>query len=120
MFPTSRWLVFVAGLIGAAGVAAAAAASHGGESRNLAAISAVFLAHAPALIALGLFGKGRILQGAAVGLVVGTVLFGADLGMREFAGHSLFSGAAPTGGGLMILSWIGIALGGLSLGTRRI
>ncbi|MDP3401654.1 MAG: hypothetical protein Q8R97_11075, partial [Brevundimonas sp.] len=51
-----------AGLIGAVGVASAAASSHGGESRNLAAIAMICLAHGPALLALALAGRGRVLR----------------------------------------------------------
>jgi uncharacterized membrane protein YgdD (TMEM256/DUF423 family) len=106
-----RIILIAAGLIGAVGVMAAAAASHG-ESRNLAAIAAICLAHGPALLALGLMGRGRILMTAGLILVLGTAIFAGDLGMREWFGNGLFVGAAPIGGGAMILGWLGIALGG--------
>lgn len=108
-----RHLLVLAGLMGALGVAAAAAASHG-ESRNLGALATMFLAHAPVLVALGLFGEGRVLSGAGLVLAGGTLLFGGDLAMREFAGQGLFGGAAPLGGGLMMLGWAGLALAGLA------
>lgn len=107
-----RHLLVLAGLMGALGVAAAAAASHG-ESRNLSALAAMFLAHAPVMVALGLFGQGRVLLGAGLVLAGGTLLFGGDLAMREFAGQGVFGGAAPLGGGLMMLGWAGLALAGL-------
>ncbi len=105
----SRLMIFLAGVFGAGGVAAAAAGSHG-DSRNLAAIATILLAHAPAVLAIGLFGKGRVLMGAALVLGLGTLLFGLDLIWREMAGNALVAGIAPVGGGLMILGWIGIAL----------
>jgi uncharacterized membrane protein YgdD (TMEM256/DUF423 family) len=106
-----RIILIAAGLIGAVGVMAAAAASHG-ESRNLAAIAAICLAHGPALLALGLMGRGRVLMTAGLALVLGTAIFAGDLGMREWFGNGFFVGAAPIGGGAMILGWLGIALGG--------
>jgi len=107
-----RHLLSLAGVLGALGVAAAAAASHG-ESRNLSALSTMFLAHAPVLLIVGLAGRGRLIAGAGLILGAGTVTFGADLAMREFMGQGLFSGAAPLGGGLMLLGWLGIAAAGL-------
>ena len=44
--------LLVAGLMGIAGVATAAAASHGSDPRLMAGASAMCLAHAPALVAL--------------------------------------------------------------------
>lgn len=104
-----RLVLAAAGLIGAAGVASAAAASHSGESRNLASIAAICLAHGPALLALALAGHGRLLRSAAILLSVGTIVFAADLGMREWQGHGLFPGAAPIGGVGMIAGWIAVA-----------
>lgn len=105
-----RGLVFCGSLVGACGVAAAAASSHGEAVRNLGALSTIYLAHGPALVAVGIAGRGRIMLGAATALAAGTLLFGADLAMRQWLGHSLFSGAAPLGGGMMILAWVGLAL----------
>ena len=113
-----RVLLVSAGLMGAAGVAAAASASHG-ESRNLSAAATMFLAHAPVLLVLGLWGQGRAFMGAGAALGAGTAIFGVDLAMREYAGHALFAGAAPIGGGLIILGWLGLALAG-ALTTPRI
>lgn len=109
----SRAILAIAGLVGATGVMAAAAASHGGESRNLGAIAAICLAHGPALLALGLAGRGRAFEWAAIILAVGTIVFAGDLGMREWLGHGAFPGAAPLGGGAMIVGWLAVAVGGL-------
>jgi len=43
--------------------------------------------------------------------VVASALFAGDLTLRQFAGHSLFSMAAPTGGTLLIASWLLLAVG---------
>lgn len=106
----TRVTVVAAGIIGAAGVMAAAAASHGGEARNLAAIATICLAHGPALLALGLAGRGRALRIVGLALAAGTIVFAADLGVREWLGHGAFPGAAPLGGVMMILGWLGIAV----------
>lgn len=108
MTSLSRLLLVLAGLIGAAGVAAASAAAHG-ESRNLGAIATIFLAHGPALLAVALAGRGRLLSAAGAVLSLGTILFGADLAMREWGGGALFPGAAPLGGLAMLLGWLGMA-----------
>lgn len=108
-----RVLIGCGGVVGACGVAAAAASSHAESVRNLGALSTIFLAHGPALLALGLAGRGRVMLGAALVLALGTLVFGADLFLREWLGHSLFPGAAPLGGGLMILAWLGLALSAL-------
>lgn len=107
-----RVLLVLAGLIGASGVAAAAGASHA-ESRNLSAIAMVFLAHAPVLVAVSLHGRGGALAVVAGLLALGTLVFGADLAMRDWTGHALFAGAAPMGGVLMILGWLGLAASAL-------
>src|SRR5215217_4264671 len=109
---TGRLVLAAAGMVGAIGVMAAAAASHGGESRNLGAIAAIGLAHGPALLALGLAGRGRVFAVAAGLLGAGTALFLADLGWREGIGGALFPGAAPIGGVLMLLGWIVTAVAG--------
>jgi uncharacterized membrane protein YgdD (TMEM256/DUF423 family) len=43
------------------------------------------------------------------GFVMGGALFAGDVSMRAFAGHRLFPMAAPTGGTLLILSWLVLA-----------
>jgi uncharacterized membrane protein YgdD (TMEM256/DUF423 family) len=47
---------------------------------------------------------------AAFGFVVAAALFAGDLTLRQFAGHGLFPFAAPTGGTLLIASWLVLAL----------
>jgi len=109
-----RFLVVSAGLLGALGVATAAMASHGEDVRNLAAISAMALAHAPVLLLLGLVGRGRVLSISGLILAAGCIIFVADLAMRHWMATPLFQGAAPIGGAGMILGWLGIALSALT------
>jgi uncharacterized membrane protein YgdD (TMEM256/DUF423 family) len=47
---------------------------------------------------------------AAWGFVIAAALFAGDLTLRQYAGHSLFPMAAPTGGTLLIVSWLMLAV----------
>ena len=110
-----RLLIGLAGLMGAAGVALAAASAHGADASRLASASAMLLFHATAILAcLALLARGLLHGGiglvAACGFVIGAALFAADLTLRQYAGHSLFPMAAPTGGTTMILSWLAVTL----------
>jgi|CeladaMinimDraft_18_1061708.scaffolds.fasta_scaffold00001_647 uncharacterized membrane protein YgdD (TMEM256/DUF423 family) len=116
---TLRWAIVVAGLIGAAGVAMAAAGAHGGDPHLLGTASTICFAHAPALLALGLAGRQvRLAQLGAALLALGTALFAGDLTMRAFFGERLFPMAAPIGGSTTIIAWLVIAIGAL-LPRRR-
>ncbi|KQW29144.1 hypothetical protein ASE36_11825 [Rhizobium sp. Root274] len=111
----TRWSALGAGLIGAAGVGLAAAASHAGGEALLRPASTICLAHAPALLALSLAGdKIRAAGLVALGMIIGTLLFSGDLVARHFLGSGLFPMAAPTGGLTLIASWLLLA-GGAAL-----
>lgn len=113
-----RILPVLAGLLGAAGVALAAAASHGGDTQLLGNASLMCLVHAPALIAIASYGeKNRLALYPGLLLAVGTLIFAADLVSRHFAGSGLFPMAAPSGGMLMIIGWLAFA--GTSLMGRK-
>lgn len=115
----NRWAVVAAGLMGAAGVGLAAAASHAGGEALLRPASTICLAHAPALVALAMAGERIRLSGlAALGMAVGTVLFSGDLVCRQVFGTGLFPMAAPTGGMTLIASWLLLAVGA-AIGRRR-
>jgi uncharacterized membrane protein YgdD (TMEM256/DUF423 family) len=104
--------LFIAGLMGVFGVAAAAAASHGADPRLLGGASAMCLAHAPALIALHAgWAHFRTAAVSVLLLAAGTALFAADLTMRHFAGHGLFPMSAPLGGLTMMAGWLAVAAG---------
>jgi uncharacterized membrane protein YgdD (TMEM256/DUF423 family) len=110
-----RVLVILAGVMGADGVILAAASAHQGDATRLAAASSMLLFHAIAVLAVvALTERGvvhaRIGLAAAFGFVVAAALFAGDLCMRQYAGHSLFPTAAPTGGTLLILSWVVLAV----------
>lgn len=104
--------LFVAGILGAAGVALAAAASHGGDTHFLGSASTMCLAHAPALLVLHAgYDRIRTAPLAAVLLGLGTLIFAGDLVSRHFLGSSLFPMAAPAGGMGMVAGWAVVALG---------
>jgi uncharacterized membrane protein YgdD (TMEM256/DUF423 family) len=108
-------LAGVAALMGAAGVALAAAGVHanGGE---LAQRGALFLLlHAVAALAIA--AHVRIAPASARALLIvgfvmeaGAILFSGELAMHVFTGERIFPFAAPLGGTTMILSWIALAL----------
>jgi uncharacterized membrane protein YgdD (TMEM256/DUF423 family) len=109
--------LMAAGLLGASGVAAAAASSHAGAAL-LGPYALIALTHAPALLALGLLIKTRLLGMSALALAAGALIFCADIAMRHFAGTGLFPYSAPFGGVLMMGGWLIIIAEGL-LSTRR-
>jgi uncharacterized membrane protein YgdD (TMEM256/DUF423 family) len=109
-----RLAIFLAGILGAAGVAAAAGASHSEDPRVLGALALIALSHAPALLAFGLIAvQGRVLRVGAVVIALGACLFCADLAARHFLGGALFPMSAPFGGTAIIAGWIIVAVGGL-------
>jgi uncharacterized membrane protein YgdD (TMEM256/DUF423 family) len=110
-----RILIILAGIMGADGVILAAASAHQPDATRLASASSMLLFHATAVLAVvALTDRGvihvRIGIAAALGFVVAAALFAGDLTLRQYAGHSLFQMAAPTGGTLLIVSWLLLAV----------
>jgi len=110
-----RILVILAGIMGADGVLLAAASAHQPDAMRLASASSMLLFHATAVLAsVALVERGVVHAGigiaAAFGFVTAAVLFAGDLTLRQYAGHSLFPFAAPTGGTLLIVSWLALAV----------
>lgn len=110
-----RLAVVLAGLMGAAGVVLAAAAAHQPDAARLGSASSMLLFHASAVIGAALLTGHGIAQRhlgltATFGFIIGSALFAGDLAMRQYAGHGLFTMAAPTGGTLLILSWLVLAI----------
>ncbi|MCO5159561.1 MAG: DUF423 domain-containing protein [Mesorhizobium sp.] len=106
----TRPFLLAGGLLGAAGVSLSAAAAHAGGG-NVATAANFLLVHAPAFLALGLFGSsaGRVLRAGGWIVLAGVLLFCGDLIARHYLGDRLFPMAAPTGGTLMIAGWLVIA-----------
>jgi uncharacterized membrane protein YgdD (TMEM256/DUF423 family) len=110
-----RILIILAGVMGADGVILAALSAHQGDAARLAPASSMLLFHATAVLgAVALTERGvihpRVGPLAGFGFVVAAGLFAGDLTLKHFAGHSLFPLAAPTGGTLLILSWLALAV----------
>lgn len=100
----------LSGLLGAAGVGLAAAATHTGATFMLGNASAMCLAHAPILLGLHLgWERIRTALPTAILLGLGTTLFAGDLVSKQFTGNSLFPMAAPAGGLGMIFGWLVLA-----------
>jgi uncharacterized membrane protein YgdD (TMEM256/DUF423 family) len=110
MAPAQRFLVVLAALMGASGVALAAAGTHidGGELARTASLYLIL--HAAALIAVCAHRAGAWPTVAGLALAAGAILFAADLSTRAFRGAKLFPFAAPIGGTTMIIAWLALAL----------
>jgi len=110
-----RILVVLSGIMGADGVILAAASAHQADASRLAAASSMLLFHATAVIATVAVAERGIVHArigltAAFGFAIAASLFAGDLTLRQYAGHGLFPMAAPTGGTLLIASWLALAV----------
>ena len=115
MSRAARILIVLAAIMGADGVMLAAAAAHQADASRLASASSMLLFHATAVLStVALAERGTLRAGigfaAAFGFVLAAGLFAGDLTLRQYAGHSLFPMAAPTGGTLLIASWLLLAV----------
>ena len=110
-----RIIAALAGVMGASGVGLAAVAAHKPGAALLASASSMLLFHAPAALATILLTERGLVQPrlgllATFGFVFGAILFSGDVTVLQFFSHSLFPMAAPTGGTLLILSWLMLAV----------
>jgi uncharacterized membrane protein YgdD (TMEM256/DUF423 family) len=110
-----RILIILAGIMGADGVVLAAASAHQADASRLASASSMLLFHGSAVLAAVALAERGVIHvrtgiAAAFGFVIAAALFAGDLTLRQYAGHSLFPMAAPTGGTLLIVSWLLLAL----------
>jgi len=112
--------IVLAGLMGASGVVLAAAGAHGAKAgMGLDGAAYLLLIHACAVIAITLATRNGLTWrplgiAASAGFIIGAALFAGDLSLRAFAGHRLFPMAAPTGGTVMILAWLLVAIAALA------
>lgn len=114
-FRLLRVLVILAGVMGGDGVILAALATHQGDAALLSPASSMLLFHALAVLAsAALIERGIVHPGlglaSAFGFVLASALFAGDLCLRHFYGHGLFPFAAPSGGMLLIASWLTLAI----------
>lgn len=106
-------LLVLAGLMGASGVALAAAGAHAAAA-NLATAATFLLIHAAVVTALALHGGGGQFIVAATLLAAGACLFAGDLAVRAWGASRLFPMAAPAGGLGMIAGWICLSVAALA------
>lgn len=114
----ARVLIAFAGLMGAGGVGLAATAAHAADASRLLPASAMLLFHACAVLGTCALFERRLIHArigsiAASGFVTAAALFSGDLVMRQFTGERLFPYAAPTGGTLLIASWLVLSIAAL-------
>jgi len=110
-----RILIVLAGIMGADGVILGALSAHQADATRLAAASSMLLFHATAVLGTVALAQRGVIQArigiaAACGFVIAAALFATDITLRQYAGHSLFPFAAPTGGTLLIASWLALAV----------
>ncbi len=118
----SRLIALIAGLLGAAGVALAAVASHAMPDAALAMAAQMLVLHAAAALAVSAWAarpdSSRAWTIAASLLLIGVTLFAGDIALRGFSGNRLFPMAAPIGGSTMIAGWLAVAAAAV-FETRR-
>ena len=115
MIGLTRILIALAALMGACGVMLAAAAAHLPDASRLASASSMLLFHGIAVLAIVALADRAIVHArigliATAGFVIAASLFAGDLSLRQYADRSLFPMAAPTGGTLLIASWVVLAV----------
>ncbi len=107
-------LTILAGLMGATGVAAGAAAAHVTGGGALDTAGTYLLVHAAAIVAISVNScNSKVFLLAGSLLALGAILFGGDIALRALAGIRLFPMAAPAGGMILIAGWLALAAGGL-------
>lgn len=116
---TVSLLLLFAGLMGAAGVALAAAAAHAVPGAGLESAAYMLLFHAAAIVGGAALLDRDVLARwplliALVGWVLGAALFSGDITLRAFTGNRLFAMAAPTGGIILILGWVMLSLAAIA------
>ena len=115
------WL-FVAGIVGALGIAMAAVGAHGPAlagpaARNFAAANAIHMWHALALVGVAALVRdeppekmrGKLLAAAGILFAGGTLLFSGTLYVEALIGMTPLPFAAPAGGLALIAGWLTLA-----------
>ncbi|MEO1207178.1 MAG: DUF423 domain-containing protein [Pseudomonadota bacterium] len=110
-------LIALAGLLGGSGVALAAIAAHVQDTVVIRAAAELAMVHAVAVIALVAFAKNAkytvIWTIVTAAMLVGAALFASAVTLASLADFKPIPGAAPIGGSLTILSWVGVFAAGM-------
>lgn len=123
---TTPIAIAVAGLLGAGGVALAAAAAHVAAGDAVRAAAEIAMVHAAASIAIVAYASHSrspaAWRGIAAAMLLGAGLFSTTVGLGALADLRPLPMLAPIGGSLTIIAWIGVAIAGvieaISPGTR--
>ena len=112
-------LLVFAGLMGAAGVVLAAALAHGAQGSGLDSAAYMLLFHVASVVGgVSLLHQAMLSRTvgliALCGFVLGGALFAGDVAARAYIGSRLFPMAAPTGGVILIASWLALSLAALT------
>lgn len=127
MNTSSRVFAAIGALSAATSVVIGAATAHAVNSDIAAQQSLIQTAlhyqqfHALGLLAVGLLGAqrpSRWLLLAGLLMCAGSVLFSGNLYLRAFADIQTFRALVPVGGGLLIFSWLALAIGLLRRSSR--
>jgi len=118
-----RLVILFSGLIGAAGVAAAAAGTHMNPDPNVTTAAYFLMLGAAGATAAAGLGAARGFRwsladlGGAV-IALGAALFGGTLIARALWQTTIFPMAAPTGGTMLILGWLMVGLAAFERASR--
>lgn len=120
---TATIFIILAGLMGAGGVVLLAASAHAAPGAGLDSAGQILLLHAAALLGgVAALAQGLLMRPLATialaAFVLGALLFSGDITLRAFAGHRLFPFAAPSGGTILILAWLAVAVAGALTASR--
>jgi len=107
-------LMALAGLMGASGIVLAATSAHAAPGPGLDSAAYMLLFHAVAVLGgVALVQQSVLWRPLMVFVlaawVLGAALFSGDVAFRAFTGYRLIPMAAPTGGIILIVAWIGLA-----------
>jgi len=116
-------LIALAGLMGASGIALAAAGAHVAPGSGLDSAAYMLLFHAASVLGgAALMQQGVLWRPLAIVVlaawVLGAVLFSGDIALRAFTGHRLFPFAAPSGGFILIAAWLALAAAAVAAVVR--
>ncbi len=111
-----QWQIFVAGLVGAGGLVGATLYAHVQPIPALEQAAYIALFHAPVLLWLSRERQSLLKTLLSVGFILGVSLFTGSIYLRYLVGVERATIVAPTGGTLLIVSWLGIS--GLALRSR--
>ncbi len=116
-----RFGIALGGLAGGLGVMLMAMAAHVDTTGYVRTAAEMLLFHAPALLAVGALAQVRRIPLLAISMIllpIGLGLFCGDLLSRAFWDQRLFAMSAPTGGMMLIVGWISVALSAIRILPR--